>query len=69
MRAPKLWTRSQASVSHDSEAAKLRNLLTPLPASEMTSHAVGYDVNHPKNDYEHLLKAVEPNLGVTPSLF
>ncbi len=53
----------------DSESAKLRNLLTPLPASEMTSHAVGYDVNHPKNDNEYLLRPVEPNLGVTPSLF
>jgi putative SOS response-associated peptidase YedK len=53
----------------NSEPAKLRNLLTPLPASEMTSHAVGYDVNHPKNDNEYLLRPVEPNLGVTRSLF
>jgi putative SOS response-associated peptidase YedK len=53
----------------DSEPQKLRNLLTPFPASEMMSHAVGYGVNHPKNDDEHLLRSVEPNLGVTPSLF
>jgi len=58
-----------AWLNGDSESAKLRNLLTPLPASEMTSHAVGYDVNHPKNDNEYLLRPVEPNLGVTPSLF
>ena len=43
--------------------AKLRNLLAPFPASEMISHAVGYDVNHPKIDDEHLLWSVEPNLG------
>jgi putative SOS response-associated peptidase YedK len=53
----------------DSEPGTLRNLLTPFPAPEMTSHAVGYDVNHPKNDNEYLLRPVEPNLGVTPSLF
>ena len=53
----------------NSEPAKLRNLLRPLPASEMMSHAVSYDVSHPKNDNEHLLKPVEPNIGVTPSLF
>jgi hypothetical protein len=33
------------------------------------SHAVGYDVNDPKVDDEHLLRPVEPNLGVTLSLF
>jgi putative SOS response-associated peptidase YedK len=51
------------------EPAKLRSLLAPFPASEMISHAVGYDVNHPKIDDEHLLRRVEPNLGVTLSLF
>ena len=49
--------------------AKLRNLLAPFPAAEMMSHAVGYDVNHPKIDDEHLVRLVEPNLGTTPSLF
>lgn len=53
----------------DSETAKVRNLLVPFPPSEMTSHAVSYDVNHPKIDDEHLLRPVEPNLGVTLSLF
>jgi putative SOS response-associated peptidase YedK len=51
------------------EPAKLRNLLAPFPAAEMMSHAVGYDVNYPKVDDEHLLRPVEPNLGVTLSLF
>jgi hypothetical protein len=47
----------------------LTTLLAPFPASEMTSHVVSYDVNHTKIDDEHLLRPVEPNLGVTPSLF
>jgi putative SOS response-associated peptidase YedK len=53
----------------DNEAAKLRNLLTPFPASEMMRHAVSYDVNHPKIDAEYLTRPAEPNIGVTPSLF
>jgi putative SOS response-associated peptidase YedK len=46
-----------------------KNLLTSYPVAEMTSHAVSYDVNHPKVDDEHLVKPVEPNLGITPRLF
>jgi len=53
----------------DYEPAKLRNLLVPFPASEMMSHVVGYDVNHTKIDNADLLTPVEPNLGVTLSLF
>jgi putative SOS response-associated peptidase YedK len=53
----------------DSEPAELRKVLTPFPASEMTSHAVSYDVNHPKIDDEYLTRPVEPNIGVTGSLF
>ena len=53
----------------DFEPVTLRNLLVPFPASEMASHAVSYDVNHPKIDDEYLIKAVVPNIGVTPSLF
>lgn len=53
----------------DSRALTLRNLLAPFPASEMASHAVSYDVNHPKIDDEYLTKPVVPNIGVTPSLF
>ena len=56
-------------IEGDYEPAKLRDLLAPFPASEMMSHAVGYDVNHPKIDDEHLLRPVEPNLGVNLSLF
>jgi len=52
-----------------SESVVLRSLLTPFPAAEMTSHAVSYDVNHPKIDEEYLTSPVEPNIGVTPSLF
>ena len=53
----------------DSEPLTLRNLLAPFPASEMKSHAVSYDVNHPKIDDEYLTSSVVPNIGVTPSLF
>ena len=53
----------------DSDALNLRNLLAPFPGSEMASHAVSYDVNHPKIDDEYLTRPVVPNIGVTPSLF
>ena len=53
----------------DSNPISLRNVLAPFPASQMTSHAVSYDVNGTKMDDEHLLRPVEPNLGVTLSLF
>jgi putative SOS response-associated peptidase YedK len=56
-------------LNDDSKTAILRNLLTPFPASEMTSHAVSCDVNHPKIDDQHLVKPVDQNLGVTPRLF
>jgi putative SOS response-associated peptidase YedK len=49
----------------DAKPAALRRLLTPFPASRMKSHAVSYDVNHPKIDDERLVRPVE----VTPSLF
>lgn len=53
----------------NSELMALRSLLAPYPASEMISYPVSYDVNHPKIDDEHLTKPVEPNIGVTLSLF
>ena len=64
--APKLenWKRSDQSLAVTKE-----HLSAPSLESEMTSHAVGYDVNHPKIDYEHLARRVEPNLGVTRNLF
>jgi putative SOS response-associated peptidase YedK len=51
------------------ELEKVRDLLTPFPATEMINHAVSYDVNHPKIDESYLVTPVEPNLGVTLSLF
>lgn len=56
-------------LNSDMEPANLRGLLTPFPPSEMKSHAVSYDVNHPKKHDQYLVRPVEPNLGVTPSLF
>jgi putative SOS response-associated peptidase YedK len=56
-----------AWLNGDTEFA--RKLLAPFPASEMNSHPVSYDVNHPKIDDDHLVKPVEPNLGVTQRLF
>ena len=56
-------------LNDDSNPISLRNVLAPFPASQMTSHAVSYDVNGTKMDDEHLLRPVEPNLGVTLSLF
>ena len=53
----------------ETELPTLRNLLAPFPASEMLSHAVSYDVNDPRIDEEHLIRPVEPNIGVTRSLF
>jgi putative SOS response-associated peptidase YedK len=56
-------------LNDDSRPVELKNMLAPFPASEMTSHAVSYDVNHPKIDDAYLVRRVEPNLGITPSLF
>lgn len=56
-------------LDEESEPRTLRNLLAPFPPSEMISHPVSYDVNHPKIDDEYLTRPVEPNIGVTRSLF
>ena len=56
-------------LNDDSRSPDLKNLLTPFPASEMTSHAVSYDVNHTKSDNENLVVPVEPNVGVNYRLF
>lgn len=58
-----------AWLSDEFNPMKLHSLLVPFPADEMTSHAVSYDVNHTKVDDEHLVLPVEPNVGVTLSLF
>ena len=51
------------------ESDSVQDLLIPFPATEMSSHAVSYDVNHPRIDDEYLFRPVEPNLGATLSLF
>jgi putative SOS response-associated peptidase YedK len=61
--------RQDSWLDDDSAPVSLRRLLAPFPASEMASHPVSYDVNHPKIDDEYLTQPVEANIGVTPSLF
>lgn len=56
-------------LSDQSRATDLKDLLIPFPADQMTSHAVGYEVNDAKVDGEDLLREVEPNLGVNFRLF
>ena len=56
-------------LNEDSRSADLKDLLVPLDAQAMTSHAVSYDVNNTKIDEERLLRPVEPNIGVTLRLF
>jgi putative SOS response-associated peptidase YedK len=56
-------------LNDNSRAAHLKDLLTPFPADLMTRHAVSYEVNDTKIDDERLLRPVEPNIGVTLSLF
>jgi len=56
-------------LNENSRAADLRDLLVPFPATEMTSHPVGYDVNDVKNDGEGLLSEVVPNMGANMRLF
>ncbi len=56
-------------LNEDSRSADLKDLLSPYPAELMTSHAVSYEVNNTKVDDASLLREVEPNIGVTLSLF
>ena len=56
-------------LNEESRSSDLKELLTPFPADLMTSHAVSYEVNDTKTDDERLLRPVEPNIGVTLSLF
>jgi len=56
-------------LNEDSREPDLKNILIPFPASEMTSHAVSYEVNDAKSEGEHLLRPVEPNIGVNLKLF
>ena len=56
-------------LNEESRSSDLKELLVPFPADLMTSHAVSYEVNDTKTDDERLLRPVEPNIGVTLSLF
>ncbi|HEU4766158.1 MAG TPA: SOS response-associated peptidase [Pyrinomonadaceae bacterium] len=56
-------------LNEESRSTDLKDLLTPYPAELMMSHAVSYEVNDTKTDDERLLRPVEPNIGVTLSLF
>jgi putative SOS response-associated peptidase YedK len=56
-------------LNEDSRTPELKDFLLPFPASEMTSHAVSYEVNDSKTEGEHLLRPVEPNIGVNLKLF
>ena len=56
-------------LNEDSITPELKDILLPFPASEMTSHAVGYEVNDAKSEGEHLLDPVKPNIGVNLKLF
>jgi putative SOS response-associated peptidase YedK len=58
-----LWLDESARTPH------LKELLVPLDANEMKSHAVGYDVNDVKVDHAGVLRPVTPNIGVNMSLF
>ena len=56
-------------LNEDSREPELKDILLPFPASEMTSHAVSYEVNDAKSEGEQLLRPVEPNIGVNLKLF
>jgi putative SOS response-associated peptidase YedK len=46
-----------------------KSLLTPFPASEMTSHRVSHDVNDTKMDDAHLVQRCDADIGVNLRLF
>lgn len=46
-----------------------KELLSPFPSAEMTSHAVSRDVNDVKVDNEHLVQPVDAEIGVNLRLF
>lgn len=51
------------------DPAMLEKLLTPFPASKMSSHPVSRAVNYPDNDSPELIERVKYEVGVTGSLF
>lgn len=64
--APELY---ELWLNENSREPELKEILTPFPASEMTSYAVSYEVNNANSEGEHLLLPVEPNIGVNLKLF
>lgn len=52
-----------------SNAASLKDLLVPYPASGMNSYAVSHDVNDTRIDDERLLRPAESDVGVNLRLF
>lgn len=50
-------------------APDVKSLLTPFPASAMTSHTVSRDVNDVKVDDEHLVQPTDGDVGVNLRLF
>ena len=53
----------------ETDSVALRDLLTPLPASAMSSHPVGRAVNSVQNDGPELIDRKEWEIGTTLSLF
>jgi len=53
----------------ETDPASLRNLLAPLPGSDLSSHPVGRAVNSVQNDGPELIDRKEREIGTTPSLF
>lgn len=58
-----LWLDAESSTS------VLKNLLRPFPAERMTSHSVGSGVNYPDKEGAELIRHVDVEVGMTPSLF
>jgi putative SOS response-associated peptidase YedK len=59
----------EAWLSGDTTLLRLKELLLPYPASEMTSHPVGSDVNKPEVDRPNLVERVDESAGENLSLF
>ena len=59
----------EAWLSGDAKLLGLKELLLPYPASEMSSHPVGSDVNKPEIDRPNLVERVEESTGENLSLF
>ncbi|MFS8086708.1 MAG: SOS response-associated peptidase [Acidobacteriota bacterium] len=56
-------------LKEEAKPEELKGLLVPFSADEMKSHAVSRDVNHVKNDTEHLVLPIDPTINTNLSLF